>query len=348
MGLKWDFKIKPHGNAKGDTPFSRTAESARKLHEEISETATPKKKQQGGEIEARHTRYQISYYRRVDHKRDHVLYSVMLECKLAQGTQELFVRDVKAAPDPQCVLCFDWQVRDLERFLTHSDGFGILTVDTTYNLGQFSVTPTTHPHLMLEDVAFNKHPTMLGPVFVHQRMDFATFNYFAGTLVGLHKELVNVRAFGTDGLKSMIEAFSHSFPHSLHLRCFIHFKRNIAEKLGILSSVAEEFLSGKRCGTMYEEGLVVPLLTSASKLGMSVKSRMLPVFFPTFLDIRLCSSMRKDLREKAGLGSPPSIFTTNASESINAVLKHKVNYQESKWPTFNESIRQLAKQQREK
>ena len=41
----------------------------------------------------------------------------------------------------------------------------------------------------------------------------------------------------------------------------------------------------------------------------------------------MCNNMRKDLREKAGLGSPPCIFTTNASESINAVLKRKVNYQ---------------------
>ena len=44
----------------------------------------------------------------------------MLECKLAQGTQEAFVRDVKAAPDPQCVLFFDWQIADMERFLTNS------------------------------------------------------------------------------------------------------------------------------------------------------------------------------------------------------------------------------------
>ena len=28
--------------------------------------------------------------------------------------------------------------------------------------------------------------------------------------------------------------------------------------------------------------------------------------------------MRKDIRERGGLGSPPSAFTTNASESINA------------------------------
>ena len=44
--------------------------------------------------------------------------------------------------------------------------------------------------------------------------------------------------------------------------------------------------------------------------------------------------MKKDIRESVGLGSPPSAFTTNASESINAAIKRKVNYKESGWPEF--------------
>ena len=31
--------------------------------------------------------------------------------------------------------------------------------------------------------------------------------------------------------------------------------------------------------------------------------------------------MRRDIREVVGLGSPPKIFTTNGSESVNAALK---------------------------
>ena len=64
---------------------------------------------EGGEVDARglaslpRNRQQISYYRRSEKQRDNnVLYSVMLECKLAQGTEDAFVRDVKAAPEPQC------------------------------------------------------------------------------------------------------------------------------------------------------------------------------------------------------------------------------------------------------
>ena len=62
---------------------------------------------------------QIKNYRRSGNSKDqNVLYSVMLQCKLTDGTSDAFVRDVKAAPDPQCIMAFDWQINDLVRFLT--------------------------------------------------------------------------------------------------------------------------------------------------------------------------------------------------------------------------------------
>ena len=331
--------------------------------------------QQGGEIQARglsslpRNRQQIANYRRSEHKRDqNVLYSVMLECKVAQGLKEAFVQDVKAAPDPQCILFFDWQMQDMERFLTQPEEFGILTVDTTYNLGHFYVTPTTYPHLMLEDVSTKKHPTMLGPVLVHQRMQFASFNYFGATLVGLNKKLRNVLAFGTDGQESMIEAFSHCFPSAMQLRCFIHFKNNIKEKLkeyGIPSPVSEEFVAdifGKYSGSSYEEGLVDSTspedfnarLENCKAVWNARESPYAPAsdsrFYTYFVHYKaheVCYTMRKDVREAAGLGCPPGIFTTNASESVNAMMKRKVDYKESEWPAFNQEVKQLAKQQRE-
>ena len=57
--------------------------------------------------------------------------------------------------------------------------------------------------------------------------------------------------------------------------------------------------------------------------------------------------MQKDLRESVGLGCPPSSFTTNASESINAAIKRKVDFKESGWPEFNENIKHFVESQRE-
>ena len=116
-----------------------------------------------------HNQQQMVNYRRSEHTRDqNVLYSVMPECKVAQGVEETF--------SSLTGRCKTWSLF-----------WNILTVNTTYNLGHFYVTPTTYPHLMLEDIATKKHPTMLGPVLVHQRMQFPSFKYFGATLVGLNK-----------------------------------------------------------------------------------------------------------------------------------------------------------------
>lgn len=46
--------------------------------------------------------------------------------------------------------------------------------------------------------------------------------------------------------------------------------------------------------------------------------------------------MLRPTREDCGLGNPPSNFTTNASESINGLLKHKVDYKKHQLPAFIE------------
>ena len=52
------------------------------------------------------------------------------------------------------------------------------------------------------------------------------------------------------------------------------------------------------------------------------------------------------IRENVGLGSPPTIFTTNASESINSVLKKQVGYKKTQWPEFVKEMKQLVDAQR--
>ena len=58
--------------------------------------------------------------------------------------------------------------------------------------------------------------------------------------------------------------------------------------------------------------------------------------------------MLRPVRIRAGLGNPPSSFTTNASESINALLKNQVEYKKSDVPIFLEKLRDaIDEQQRE-
>ena len=59
-------------------------------------------------------------------------------------------------------------------------------------------------------------------------------------------------------------------------------------------------------------------------------------------------NMITTVRVKAGLGSPPQAFYTNASECVNNVIKVKVNYQKSELPKLVQMLQELvAEQQRE-
>ena len=158
-----EIKAKPHGNSHSSKPFFRTAQTAKAYHKEIAQKNTPKAalhiaaKEKGGELTIKSLNslprmQQLKNYRRSGKNKDSdVLYSVMLQCKVCEGKEECFVRDVKAARDPQCVLFTDWQLTVLELFTTDSQEHSIVSVDTTYNLGEFYVTPMVYEHRMLED-----------------------------------------------------------------------------------------------------------------------------------------------------------------------------------------------------
>ena len=82
-------------------------------------------KEQGGGLKAHgaaslpRDRQQVKYARQRQQVKDtNPLYSIMLGCKLAQGTSNVFGQDVKAAPQPMCILSSEWQLDDMVRFLT--------------------------------------------------------------------------------------------------------------------------------------------------------------------------------------------------------------------------------------
>ena len=158
------------------------------------------------------------------------LYSIMLQAHLEHKDQK-FIRDIKTYPEPAIVLATDQQLFDVQRFCCDPQQFSILTVDPTFSLGDFDVTPTTYRHLMLLSKRTNKPPVMLGPIMIHYKKTFTTYKFFASCLVTENRELQGLRAFGTDGEKPWIDAFSYEFSTALHLTCFNHVRRNIKDKL---------------------------------------------------------------------------------------------------------------------
>ena len=106
----------------------------------------------------------------------------------------------------------------MNRFCTSSSEFGILTVDPTFSLGEFDITPVTYCHLMLESVRKNTL-VFLGPVLIHYRKTFATYSFLTSSLIEISRELQGVRAFGTDGEEALSDAFKHKFGFAQRLMC---------------------------------------------------------------------------------------------------------------------------------
>jgi hypothetical protein len=373
--------VKPHGNSSRSKPFFRTSETAKDEVRQLAASHTPSQAisvmtaQHGGEVHitgsstVARDQMQVKNFRRTSGSKDtNALHAVMLECKLAQGKADAFVRDVKAAPEPMAVCYSDWQILDIKRFCTDPDEFTVMCADTTYNLGDFYVTPLSYKHIMLEDIRTGKPPVLPGPVLVHQQMKFTSFNYFASSLIDADKSLRYVQAFGTDGDTNLSDALSHCFPFATVLRCFIHFERNMYDKLrelNIPKKVADEFVRdvmGFRIDDTYQKGLVDCASVSEfdqqlARLEIVWNEREKPFsgasdprfyhYFKQYKADAVRYNMLTGVREAAGLGSPPSIFTTNMSESLNYIIKQHVQYKSSEWPEFNSNLKRLVDAKRE-
>ena len=69
-----------------------------------------------------------------------------------------------------------------------------------------------------------------------------------------------------------------------------------------------------------------------------------PTFYTWFVKNKsedFCNHTLRGLQD-VGLGSPPVPFFTNASESINAILKETLSYKKPQWATFNNKVKKAV------
>ena len=386
--------IRPHGNAKNNKSYRRTRQSTKDLLKKELMITDPKEAvdktfiKKGGLLEAQSAgelprgRAQAYNIKRTmqsqqlsfgskstsSDTRD-MLYIVMEQCKSAEKVN-IFVQDVTCAPEPMAVLCTEQQLSDVARFCCDPFYFAILGIDPTFNLGEFSVTPTVYRHLLLHDPSTGQSPLLLGPILVHQRKQFRNYNYFFSTLIGLKQELTALKAFGTDGENALVDAAIRSFPQAAHVRCFRHLQQNIEQHLreeqfspAIIKLLVGDIFGYTYSDGTYHEGLVDSCDAETfdaqlkdlkekwdhhEKEAFSDRKSHDPKFHIWFSrfkaeDFRQCTL--RPLREDIGLGCPPKAFYTNDSESINALLKQSLGYKKHQWGVFNNKVKHLVEQQ---
>jgi len=187
---------------------------------------------------------------------------LIMQKAFTEDPSRKFVRAVNAAPEPAVVVTTDRQLQDLARFCTAAFEFSPLTVDPTFCLGEFDVTLITYRHLFLQSKRYKSPPVFVGPGCIHYKKSFATYLFFASSVIGQCRQLEGVRALGTDGELTLIDAFKHEFGFAQHMTCFIHVRRNVKDKLrecNIPTQLSTNILDdifGKKLGSVYIEGLV--------------------------------------------------------------------------------------------
>ena len=173
---------------------------------------------------------------------------------------------------------------------------------------------------------------MIGSIFIHVRKDFAAYHFFASSLVGQRQQLSSLQAFGTDGELALENALMATFPNPQHVRCFLHFKGNIEQKLrelNVPSSVAAEIVKDIMGNpSQLQRGLVDAestekleecLISFSKRWNKFEKPYNSPPFFHAWF-LKHCQEvvakfMPPSIRTKGGLGFPPTPYYTLIYES---------------------------------
>lgn len=124
------------------------------------------------------------------------LYAVIVKCMEESNKSDTFIQFVKAGPQPLAFLADERQLNDLEQFCTNGQRPSILSIDTTYNCGEFYVTFTRYRHQMVTSKRSGKHPVLLGPTLIHKHKEDDTFAYLANCLI--RPNLENILGVGSD------------------------------------------------------------------------------------------------------------------------------------------------------
>lgn len=117
---------------------------------------------------------------------------------------------------------------------SHPFTFSVLSLDSTYDVGNYCVTNTCFENLKVvhADVKYHgRHPLEMGPTFVHRNKDTNAFVGFLSSILRMKPDLKTIQVIGSDGDEAIMNASLICFQDSLKVLCSNHKKENIERKL---------------------------------------------------------------------------------------------------------------------
>lgn len=342
---------KPHGNSKRSSrPYKRTMKSTMvKIKSEV-EKVDPRKvihsivKDRGG-VDSLRTSGELPRDRKQ-------IYNVVQTLSGPEGVQDSlevlmekckeemvyentpFIRSVQITPEPIIFMATKRQLVDVERFCCNPANFCVLGVDATFELCNYYLTFATYRNLILETKS-GHNPVFIGPAILHKSKLERSYHVLPSEMVRCHPPCAGVLAVGTDGEQNLSNPLLNVFQSAMHLRCDMHMKDNIKSKLsslGVPPAVGKEYMAdifGREgeaglvhCqdGTEFDNGL------QNLKTVWETRHAKGTDFYQYFVKNKasvIRETMTAGVRSMCGLGFPPEVYTQNASEAMNKLVKEE-------------------------
>jgi len=267
-----------------------------------------------------------------------------------------FLQFGQGAPQPLAFLADERQLKEVERFCTNPSDPGILGVDTTYNCGEFYVTPTTYRHRQVISKRTGKHPVMIGPTLIHKHRDEEAFAYLASSMIRVNANLASLLAIGSDRDRAMKKGLSSQFPSAVFVACKKHFEDDLQRKLselGVNDKAKKEFMAdifGSEA--TQQRGLLdgpserefEQDLAEFKAIWDTQEREARDTDNPKFHDW-FCRYQAQDAKEmllypiRRDLGSGYEYYYNNDPASMHRNLKMRQDYKASDMPTVVDNIR---------
>ena len=145
-----------------------------------------------------------------------------------------FVRDVNFSNKQTVFLANDQQLLDVQRFCRNPELFSVFLANAAFNVANHYFTFGTYRNLILETQQ-ETNPICIGPGVLHKRKLEESYYTLPSLMVKYQPETRGVLVVGTDGEENIWKTLNNVFLDALHLRCDIHLKDNVKQKLSELA-----------------------------------------------------------------------------------------------------------------
>ena len=149
------------------------------------------------------------------------------------------IKGLQWTPSPRVVYVEDWQMAEIVENCCQPDLTCVLSIDTTFNAGQFYFTSTTYQNAKFVTRRKGKLANLQDPALFHVCQEESQFLFFCNNLLGTNYGFEKVRFVGGDRDKGQ-KGFLKPLKGVTYLPCKKHIEDNMKAKMPSLQLDAPE------------------------------------------------------------------------------------------------------------